>query len=329
MLVATTFAAAFAREVFFCHDCWYSFWHVDGVCTKNCTTDRISQKTWQQRLHGIWCSLFQSVILVAFLRKRIFAIYGTCTSSRLFVPRLACLLNNLVGPVERKPAWLECLLCRVGWKRRDFDGVALAYFVSVPELDSGGWHKAWGSLIGFPEQWGLPEDNQETHTKVGRHDGGSWEEKTQPDLIGRSWNLWSQSSGCTFCTWNMTGSIYCMQWRYFCFTCQDQQHTLVCPIQLDGCPSPGADVDPGVAIEYGHRGRCRLAVLAFKVGGRWGPATQTFLQHSARETAPDRVEGRLPRRWPTSSRMLVGLSKFPCGDGMKNQRTQEQNETWN
>lgn len=104
MLVATTFAAAFAREVFFCHDCWYSFWHVDGVCTKNCTTDRISQKTWQQRLHGIWCSLFQSVILVAFLRKRIFAIYGTCTSSRLFVPRLACLLNNLVGPVERKPA---------------------------------------------------------------------------------------------------------------------------------------------------------------------------------------------------------------------------------
>ena len=73
--------------------------------------------------------------------------------------------------------------------------------------------------------------------------------------------------------------------------------TLVCPIQLDGCPRPGADAEPGLALaqaeerksrtypEFGQQGRCKLVVLALEVGGRWSTATQTFLRALARGRA--------------------------------------------
>ena len=73
--------------------------------------------------------------------------------------------------------------------------------------------------------------------------------------------------------------------------------TLVCPIQRDACPRPGAEAEPGLAIsqaeerkrrtypEYGHQARSRLVVLALEVGGRWSMATQTFLRDLARGRA--------------------------------------------
>ena len=73
--------------------------------------------------------------------------------------------------------------------------------------------------------------------------------------------------------------------------------TLVCPIQRDGCPRPGADTEPGLALaqaeerksrtypEFGQQGRCKLVVLALEVGGRWSTATQTFLRALARGRA--------------------------------------------
>ena len=73
--------------------------------------------------------------------------------------------------------------------------------------------------------------------------------------------------------------------------------TLVCPIQRDGCPRPGADMEPGLALaqaeerksrtypEFGQQGRCKLVVLALEVGGRWSTATQTFLRALARGRA--------------------------------------------
>ena len=73
--------------------------------------------------------------------------------------------------------------------------------------------------------------------------------------------------------------------------------TLVSPIQRDGCPRPGADTEPGLALtqaeerkrrtypEFGRQGRCRLVVLALEVGGRWSSATQTFLRALARGRA--------------------------------------------
>ena len=73
--------------------------------------------------------------------------------------------------------------------------------------------------------------------------------------------------------------------------------TLVCPIQPDGCPRPGADTEPGLALtqaeerksrtypEFGQQARCKLVVLALEAGGRWSTATQTFLRALARGRA--------------------------------------------
>ena len=65
----------------------------------------------------------------------------------------------------------------------------------------------------------------------------------------------------------------------------------------DGCPRPGADTQPGLALtqaeerksrtypEFGQQGRCKLVVLPLEVGGRWSTATQTFLRALARGRA--------------------------------------------
>ena len=90
---------------------------------------------------------------------------------------------------------------------------------------------------------------------------------------------------------------------------------LVCPIQRDGYPRPGADTEPGLALtqaeerksrtypEFGQQGRCKLVVLALEVGGRWSTATQTFLRPLARGRAPASpshsraLAHALQRRW--------------------------------
>ena len=79
--------------------------------------------------------------------------------------------------------------------------------------------------------------------------------------------------------------------------------TLVSPVRRDGLPRPRAAVTPGVALADARRSkentypellaasRCRLAVLAAEVGGRWSTETVLFLRLLARAKARAVPEG--------------------------------------
>ena len=81
--------------------------------------------------------------------------------------------------------------------------------------------------------------------------------------------------------------------------------TLVCPIQRDGCPRPGADTEPGLALtqaeerksrtypEFGQQGRCKLVVLALEVGGRCDPNVPSSFSVGERLLRPP-----TPAHWP-------------------------------
>ena len=53
-------------------------------------------------------------------------------------------------------------------------------------------------------------------------------------------------------------------------------------------------------------GRCRLVVLAFKIGGRWGEETCTFLRLLATHRA--RLDFAGPSRLPPTKSPIIGLS---------------------
>jgi len=104
--------------------------------------------------------------------------------------------------------------------------------------------------------------------------------------------------------------------------------TLVSPLRRDGTARPRAAAQDGVALEAARRSkettyrelvegrRCRLVVLALKVGGRWSQEAIDFVRHLAKSKARSApavlqaaVEQAYLRRW-------TGLLAFSAADAL-------------